>query len=314
MLLRIFTEPQQGAEYETLLGVARAVETLGFDGFFRSDHFMDPAETRMPGPSHSWVTLAGLARETSRIKLGTLMTAATFQLPGALAVAVATVDRMSQGRVELGLGAGWFQREHEAYGIPYQSLGERFDRFEEQLTIISGLWNTPVGKAFSFVGKHYQLQDCPALPKPYTGRCPIIIGGAGEKRTPKVAARFGDEYNINFRSVADTKVAFDRVYAACQAQSRTAPMLYSTAQEVACGRNDAEVARRAAGTKREMAWLRENGLVGSPAEIVHKIGQFSEIGCSRVYLRILDLEDMDHLELLATEVLPHIPSIGPESR
>jgi F420-dependent oxidoreductase-like protein len=307
MLLRIFTEPQQGADYDTLLRVAQATDALGFDAFFRSDHFVDAVDgDGLPGPTHSWVTLAGLARETKRIRLGTLMTAATFQLPGPLAVAVATVDHMSGGRVELGIGAGWFEREHDAYGIPFPTLGERFDRFEEQLEIITGLWDTPVGDTFTFEGKHYELRDSPALPKPYAGRPPIIIGGGGPKRTPRVAARFADEFNFTFRSVADTRLAFGRVRSASAAAARARELHYSAAQEVCCGRDEAEVSRRATVIGRDVSDLRESGLAGSPAEIVDKIGEFSELGASRIYLRILDLHDIDHLELIASEVLPHV--------
>jgi alkanesulfonate monooxygenase SsuD/methylene tetrahydromethanopterin reductase-like flavin-dependent oxidoreductase (luciferase family) len=142
MKLRIFTEPQQGASYATLRAVALAAEELGFDAFFRSDHYVAMGQAGLPGPTDAWVTLAALAVETSRIRLGTLVTAATFRRPGPLAIAVAQVDQMSGGRVELGLGAGWFEREHAAYGIPFPPLGERFARLEEQLAIITGLWET----------------------------------------------------------------------------------------------------------------------------------------------------------------------------
>ena len=176
MDLRIFTEPQQGASYEQLLAVAQATETLGFDGFFRSDHYlgMDPGDG-LPGPTDAWVTLGALARETTRIRLGTLVTAGTFRLPGPLAISVAQVDAMSGGRVELGLGAGWYEREHAAYGIPFPSVAERFDRFKEQLEVITGLWATPVGTPFSYAGRHYTLEDSPALPKPHQTRPPVIV-------------------------------------------------------------------------------------------------------------------------------------------
>jgi F420-dependent oxidoreductase-like protein len=307
MLLRVMAEAQQGAGYDDLLRIARAAEELGFDGFFRSDHYLKygPGDG-LPGPSNSWVTLAGLARETERIRLGTLMTAATFQLPGPLAIAVANVDQMSRGRAVLGIGTGWFEPEHQAYGIPLPALGERFDRFEEQLKIITGLWDTPVGETFSFKGKYYQLQDSPALPKPYA-RPPIIIGGGGPRRTPALAARFADEFNTMFRSVAEARPVFDRVRAACAAQGRTRPLAFSIAQEVCCGRDDRAVARRAAAmTGRDLAHLRDKGMIGSPAEIVDKIGQFSELGCRAIYLRMMDLHDIEHLELLASDVLPQL--------
>ncbi|MCP2335891.1 LLM class F420-dependent oxidoreductase [Actinomadura rupiterrae] len=305
MRLRIFTEPQQGASYETLLAVAKAAEDLGFDAFFRSDHYLKMGDVPgLPGPSDAWITLAGLARETDRIRLGTLVTAATFRLPGPLAVAVAQVDQMSGGRVDLGIGTGWFEQEHTAYGIPFPSLGERFDRLEEQLEIITGLWRTPEGETFTFEGGHYTVKDSPALPKPTRpDGPPVIIGGVGAKRTPRLAARYADEFNVPFHQVADTAAAFTRVRAAVEAEGRTRPMAYSAAQVVCCGRDDAEIRRRAEAIGRDVDELRQNGLCGTPAEIVEKIGTFDAIGAECLYLQVLDLNDLNHLELLAFEVL-----------
>src|SRR5579859_6280962 len=203
MKLRIFTEPQQGADYQTLRAVALAAEELGFDAFFRSDHYLKMGSVSgQPGPTDSWATLAALAVETSRIRLGTLVTPATFRLPGPLAITVAQVDQMSGGRVELGLGTGWFEAEHTAYGIPFPSLGERFDRLEEQLAIITGLWTAAEGQTFSFEGAHYRVADSPGLPKPaQRPRPPVLVGGLGARRTPRLAARFADEYNVAFRSI-----------------------------------------------------------------------------------------------------------------
>ncbi|GAA2449305.1 LLM class F420-dependent oxidoreductase [Streptomyces macrosporus] len=302
MDLRIFTEPQQGASYDTLLKVAKATEDLGFDAFFRSDHYLRMGDgDPMPGPTDAWTTLAGLARETSRIRLGTLMTSATFRLPGILAVQVAQVDAMSGGRVELGLGAGWFEAEHTAYGIPFPK--EKFARLEEQLEIITGLWETEPGKTFSYEGTHYRLADSPALPKPVQEKVPVLIGGHGAKRTPALAARFADEFNIPFASVEDTRRQFDRVREAAEQHGRSADdLVYSNALVVCVGRNDAEVARRAAAIGREVEELKENGLAGSPAEVVDKIGRYAETGSSRIYLQILDLSDLDHLELISSQV------------
>src|SRR5918997_3126898 len=214
--LRIFTEPQQGATYDDLLAVAREAETLGFDAFFRSDHYLTMgAGLGEPGPTDAWVTLAGLARDTERIRLGTLVTAGTFRLPGPLAIAVAQVDAMSGGRVELGLGTGWFEAEHTAYGIPMPPRGERFDRLTEQLEMVTGLWATPVGSKFSHAGAHYRLEDSPALPKPVQERIPIVIGGPGTRRTPALAARFATEFNVPFVDVTTAAAVFERVAAAC---------------------------------------------------------------------------------------------------
>ena len=309
MRLRIFTEPQQGADYETLLRVAKATEDLGFDAFFRSDHYLKMGEVSgLPGPTDAWITLAGLARETSRIRLGTLMTAATFRYPGPLAITVAQVDCMSGGRVELGIGAGWFGAEHAAYGIPFPDLGERFARYEEQLAVITGLLDTPDGGTFSFDGKYYPVTDSPALPKPMQRpRPPVIIGGVGPRKTPRLAAKYADEYNVPFTGEDDTGAAFGRVREACAAAGRhETSMIYSAAQTVCCGRSSAELNRRAAAIGKTLDDLRGSGLAGTPDEIVKKIGKFAEIGAEHMYLQVLGLHDLDHLELLATEVLPRV--------
>ena len=302
MDLRIFTEPQQGATYDTLLAVAKATEDLGFDAFFRSDHYLAMGSgDGLPGPTDAWITLAVLARETKRIRLGTLMTAATFRLPGVLAIQVAQVDQMSGGRVELGLGAGWFEQEHTAYGIPFPK--EKFARLEEQLAIVTGLWATKPGDTFDFHGTHYDLTDSPALPKPAQAKIPVLIGGHGASRTPKLTARFADEFNMPFASIEDSERQFGRVRAAAEAVGRKADdLVYSNALVVCVGKDDQEVARRAAAIGREVDELKENGLAGTPSEVVDKIGRYAEIGSRRFYLQILDLADLDHLELISAQV------------
>lgn len=307
MQLRIFTEPQQGASYDTQLAVAKAAEDLGFDAFFRSDHYLRMGEgSGLPGPTDAWITLAGLARETSRIRLGTLVSPVTFRLPGPLAIQVAQVDRMSGGRVELGLGTGWFAHEHAAYGIPFPD--RRFDLLEEQLAIVTGLWETPEGESYSFRGKEYQLNDSPALPKPMQRpRPPIIVGGGGPKRTPRLAAQYADEFNMNFKPLAETVAGFDRVRAAAAELGRDpGSIVYSIASTTVVGRDDGQVARRAQASGVSMEWLRANGYAGSPAQVVDTLGRFREAGASRVYLQIQDMADLDHLELIAAEVAPQL--------
>jgi F420-dependent oxidoreductase-like protein len=312
MLLRIFTEPQQGASYDDLVTVATTAEALGFDAYFRSDHYLAMGDVEgRPGPTDAWITLAGMARETSRIRLGTLVTSATFRLPGPLAISVAEVDVMSHGRVELGLGAGWFDAEHTAYGIPFPPVAERFDRLEEQLAVITGLWGTPDGERFTFDGVHYQLTDSPALPKPHQRPGPpIIVGGGGKRRTPALAARFASEFNMPFSSVTDTEEQFGRVHQACRSIGRDADsMVLSAAQVVCCGQDEAAIARRADAIGRQVDELRANGLCGTPEEVVAQLARLAAVGTQRVYLQILDLSDLDHLALIADEVLPHCAAL-----
>jgi F420-dependent oxidoreductase-like protein len=305
MRVRVFVEPQQGATYGDLLGVAQAAEELGFDGFFRSDHYVTMGGDGLPGPTDAWVTLAGLARETDRVRLGTLLSSATFRLPGPLAISVAEVDDMSGGRVELGLGAGWYEDEHRAYGIPFPPTGERFDRLEEQLQIVTGLWATPTGQTFSFEGRHYSLSDSPALPKPRQTPPPIIVGGGGPVRTPRLAARFATEFNAPFLSVEDAAAQYGHVRAACAQAGRDPESLrLSAAVVVCCGATEAEVARRAAAIGREVEELRHNGAAGLPAEVVARCRAYGDLGAGTIYLQVLDLSDRDHLRLLAEEVVP----------
>jgi len=305
--LRIFTEPQQGASYDDLLAVAQRTEQLGFDAFFRSDHYLAMGGDGRPGPTDAWATLAGLARETSRVRLGTLMTSATFRLPGPLAITVAQVDAMSGGRVELGIGAGWYEDEHTAYGIPFPPTGERFDRLEESVAIVTGLWGTPDGETFDFDGKHYRLTDSPALPKPAQSPPPLIVGGKGKRRTPALAARYAAEFNVPFDSVDTSKRLFDGVRAACEEVGRDpGEMRLSNALVLCVGSDEQELARRAAAIGQDVDELRANGLAGMPSEVVDRIQEYVAVGSTRFYLQVLDLSDLEHLDLVAEEVMPHV--------
>ncbi|WP_105035459.1 LLM class F420-dependent oxidoreductase [Cryobacterium aureum] len=306
MRFRIFTEPQQGASYDDILAVAQTTERLGFDAFFRSDHYQVMGDgDGLPGPTDAWTTLAGLARETKRIRMGTLVSSVTYRPPGILAIQVAQVDQMSGGRVELGLGTGWFEQEHLAYGIPFPA--KRFGMLEEQLEVITGLWNSPVGGRFDFAGEHYTLVNSPALPKPVQSRVPVIVGGGGAKRTPKLAARFATEFNLPFPEFAEIAAKFDGVRAACEAIDRDPDELtYSAALIAVGGRDEAEFVRRAAAVGREPAELREHGLAGTASEIVDRLGALADSGVECVYLQIMDLSDLEHLEFLAAEVVPQL--------
>ncbi len=313
MELRIFTEPQQGASYDQLLAVARCGEESGYGAFFRSDHFLRMGEgDPRPGPTDAWTTLAGLARDTSRIRLGTLLTAATFRLPAELAVIVAEVDAMSDGRVELGLGAGWFEEEHRAFGIPFPpSAGERLDRLEEQLEIVTGMWAAEDG-GFSFSGKHYELADNAGLPKPVQApRPPIIVGGTGTRRTPAIAARFADECNVPFASIDLCAKVYKALDDACELIGRDPSSVARSAALVVCaGRNDEEISRRAAAIGREVDELRLNGAAGTPTEVAERLRSYGAAGATRIYLQFLDLADLDHIRFVAEEVTPLLGEAG----
>lgn len=304
----LFTEPQQGFTYDDQLAFAQSAERHGLDGFFRSDHYLRMGEgDPRPGPTDAWTTLAGLARETSRIRLGTLVSSVTYRVPSILAIQVAQVDAMSGGRAELGLGTGWFEREHAAYGIPFPA--KRFDLLEEQLQVVTGLWQTPDAETFSFAGAHYSLDDAPALPKPEQERVPVIVGGGGPKRTPALAARYATEFNIGF--VAEDVVAekFAVVRAGCEAIDRDpATLKLSVALPTIVGQDDAEISRRAEaiGQTREQF---DNGanLIGTPAQIAEKVHRLRELGAQRVYFQLMDLRDVGHADLVGAEVLPLLP-------
>jgi F420-dependent oxidoreductase-like protein len=313
MQICVFTEPHRGATCDEQVSFARHVEDGGFDGFFRADHYQTMGtDDGLPGPTDAWVTLGAIAHATSRIRLGTLVSSATFRLPGPMAIIVAQLDQMSRGRIELGLGAGWYEREHVSYGIPFPALGERFDLLTEQLEIISGIWTTKQGELFSYDGKHYQLRDSPALPKPVQlPHPPFIIGGRGQRRTPALAARYAAEFNAAFQSVDEARVTFARAREAAARVDRTSlglpPLSLSIGAVVATGRTEADIRRRAdALYEPNSALPSESPVIGPPAALVERIGQLTEIGADRIYLRLTDLNDLDHLHLIAQEVLPQL--------
>jgi F420-dependent oxidoreductase-like protein len=298
-------EPQLGATYGQQLRVAQKAEELGFHGFFRSDHLLgmgggDPG----PGPTESWVTLGGLARETSRLRLGTLMTSATFRHPAILAVTVAQVDEMSGGRVELGIGAGWYEAEHEAFALPFPPRGERFDRLEEQIQIITGLWTAD--GPFDFSGRYYQLRNNPALPRPVQRpHPPVIIGGFGPRRTPRLAARYASEYNLFSPTDEEFEERVGNALEACREVGRDPQALrLSVVQTLACGRDEAAARARAAKIGRDLDDVRSKDAGGTPAEVIERLNGWATRGVARVYLQLLDINDIDQVELVGSEVLP----------
>jgi F420-dependent oxidoreductase-like protein len=306
---RIFTEPQQGASYDDLLAVARHAEALGFDGFFRSDHYLKMGGVSgLPGPTDALVTLAGLARDTTKIRLGTLVCSATFRHAGVLGISVAEIDNMSGGRMELGLGAGWYGQEHDANGIPFPPLGRRFDTLEDQLAVITRMWATPEGQTFDYDGKTLSIKGSPGLPKPtQRPHPPIIIGGQGQKRTPMLAATYANEFNRAFAPVENFAALSENVRGACRQIGRDpASLVYSVAQVAAVGRDEAEFRRRAAAIGRQPDEVRANGAAGTVTEAAARLRHYVQAGAQRIYLQILDLHDLDHLDLLATEVIPAV--------
>jgi F420-dependent oxidoreductase-like protein len=313
MDLRIFTEPQQGASYDQLLAVARTAEECGYNAFFRSDHFLKMGSASgLPEYTDAWTTLAGLARDTSSIRLGTLVSPVTFRAVGTFPVIATQVDHMSGGRVEVGLGAGWFEAEHEAYGLDFPPAGERYDRLEDELAIVHGVWSTPPGGVFEYAGLtcSVRIEADPLRPlqRPHP---PIVVGGGGGKRNGRLAATYADEFNVSFVQVEEMRSVHDSVRRACEALGRDpATVVFSIGQVLCCGRDEAELARRGAAIGREVAELRDHGLAGTPQEVLDKIGTFIDAGAQRFYLQVLDLADLDHLRLVAQEVAPHVPGLA----
>ncbi len=312
MDFRIFTEPQQGAGYERLSRLALHAETVGFDGFFVSDHYhmMGEINPRL-GPTDAMTTLAGLARDTNNLRIGTLVCSSTFRQPGRLSVIAAEVDQMSSGRLELGIGAGWFDREHEALGIDFPPLKERFDRMEDQLSILQLFQATPPDSTFNYEGKTVRLKDCPALPKAVQeSGIPLIVGGGGPRRTPNLAARFASEFNLPFSSPTDFELQAERVKRACESLERDPKsMIFSSAQVLCIGRTEEELITRSQRIGRELSELRDNGVAGTLDEARERIKSFQRLGVTRMYFQVLDEDDLDQVSLLA-ELLDEFSETG----
>lgn len=312
MRLRLLLEPLRGATYGQLVAMARAGEEAGFDAFFRSDHYLgtDPDNPDYR-PTDSWTTLGGLARDTRRIRLGTLVTASTFRFPGHLAMAVASVDEMSGGRIELGIGAAWYEAEHERYGIPLPPLGERYDRLAEQLEILHGLWGGEQGTPYDFEGRHYRLHDATTFPRlVQSPHPPIVLGGSGPRRTPALAARFADELNTGTRDGFAERVAAARRH--CEELGRDPASLgLSTTLPVCCA-DTAEAARRKAdalGGGLERLLVR--GVVGTPDDLAARLEGLAELGIDTVYFHCFDAQDLDQVGLLGEALVEKMASVGP---
>ena len=310
----VFLEGQEGGTYEEILTVAGQAEDLGFNGLFRSDHWLPIMGDRATDATDAWATLAGLARDTATIRLGTLVSPVTFRHPSELAKVAATIDQMSGGRIEVGFGAGWYEAEHQAYGIRFPPLRERFDRLEESLELCTALW---AAGAASFNGRYYQLVDAPAKPKPrQRPHPPIVVGGKGPRRTPELAARFADEFNSFGGDAAEWGSRRQKVVEACERLGRDPGTLrYSWAGATVVGTDEQDLRRRA---ERRMAhvgahgdpggWISEQRgrglLVGTVEQVADQIGALRRVGCTRWFLQVVPLGDAEMLEIVAREVAP----------
>jgi F420-dependent oxidoreductase-like protein len=310
MRFALMTEPQQGLTYREILALARAAETAGLEAFFRSDHFTSfPGAVGQP-TTDAWATLAGLARETSTIHLGTLVSPATFRIPGSFAKLVATVDEMSGGRTEVGMGAGWNEQEHLEHGIPFPPLRERYDRFEEALAIVHGLWTEPDG--WSWEGVHWQVRGSLFHPRPtFSGaRHPhLILGGDGGPRLARLVATYADEFNRQSATPERVRSAYDNVRSACRAIGRDPDtVVYSAMVGVLVGETEAELGARVrellaftgAGDDAE-AWLaqrRSRWIMGTPDQAWERIRALERSGVQRIMLQDFLPRDLDMVALI----------------
>jgi F420-dependent oxidoreductase-like protein len=308
----LMVEGQEGESWQDWVALAQAVEASGLDGLFRSDHYlsMNAAGIRA---MDAWAILAGLGSQTDRIRLGTLVSPATFRHPSVVANMVSTVDHISNGRVELGLGAGWYEAEHRAFGFEFPPAATRFEVLEEQAEIISRQWTED---DVTFAGRHFRLEHCTAAPKPVQQPPPLIIGGSGKPRTVGVAVRFGSEYNASVFSTpqcGDLRSVLDRE---CEHQGRDPRTLRfsAMAQNTVIGTSTADVTRRIALVQREMG--NENGrLLAEPvsrwftattAEAVDKLSEWAAAGADRVMLQHQLWSDFETISLIGAEIVPHV--------
>jgi F420-dependent oxidoreductase-like protein len=311
MRVNLMIEGQEGVSWEQWVALARACEEGGLEGLFRSDHYQSVFAIPGRGSLDAWATLAGLGAVTERIRLGTMISPATFRRPSVLARLVTTADHISGGRVELGLGAGWNVREHEAHGFPFPDLGERMELLEEQLEIVHRQWTE---EEFSFEGRHYRLERCRAEPKPVQRpHPPLIIGGAAGRRAARLAAKWADEYNTTFATVEDCRERRARIVEACRQADRE-PITFSLMIPCVVGRDPREVldrARRrleASGQDEDPISLlgRENMVVGTVEEVVARLQDYERAGVERVFLQHLDHDDVEMVRLIGAEVLPSL--------
>jgi F420-dependent oxidoreductase-like protein len=315
MDISLMVEGQEGVTWDQWVTLARTCEEHGFEGLYRSDHYLSFWGAQERGALDAWATLSALGAITERIRLGSMVSPVTFRHPSELAKVVITADHASRGRIELGMGAGWFEAEHRAFGFPFPPVGERLDRLTEQVEIVHRLI-TGDGTEVDFEGKHYRLESCPAFPAPVQDpHPPLIIGGGGGPRSAALAARWADEYDTVYVSVSQARERFDRVTAACEAIGRDpSTVRRSVMLKVVAGADDAEVRRRAA---EQMAWQDEDGdvdayladltgtgLAGTPDRILERLAEYAAIGVQRVLIQQLVHTDVEAVTLVGREVVP----------
>jgi F420-dependent oxidoreductase-like protein len=315
MRLCLMIEGQEDVTWPQWIALAETCERVGLEGLFRSDHYVSVDEGATRGSLDAWTTLAGLAARTERIRLGTMVSPATFRHPSVLGRAATTVDHISGGRAELGLGAGWYEREHRAFGFPFASLGERMEVFEEQTEIIVGQWTT---ESFSYSGRHYRLDDCAALPRPLQRpHPPVIIGGSGKRRTVEVAARLGQEYNVVGPTVDECRALRGRMDEACARHGRDpATLVLSAMCTVVVGADTAEAEARAQrlvdlGFEQGdgaslLAQNRDTWVCGTVDEAVTRLRELADAGVERMMLQHLLHDDLDAVELFGRELVPAV--------
>lgn len=311
----LMIEGQEGVTWDQWVDLARACEEFGYEGLFRSDHYLSFWRPNERGALDAWATLAALGAITERIRLGSMVSPVTFRHPAELAKSVVTADHVSRGRVELGMGAGWLEREHGAFGFPFPVTRERMDMLTEQVEIVHRLWGAD-GSEVTFEGRHYRLEACPALPKPYQDpHPPLIIGGGAGPRSAALAARWADEYDIVYVNPAGAKERVRRVSDACEAIGRDpGEIRRSLLTKTIVGTDEREVRRRAA---EQMAWqnedgdigaylgdLRANHVAGTVEEVLERLAEYAAAGIQRVLVHQLVHEDLESVELIGREIVP----------
>lgn len=317
MRFALMTEPQQGLTYDEILAVARAAESAGFETFFRSDHYASSPAGSGLRTTDTWATLAGLARDTRRIGLGSLVSPVTFRHPGNLAKVVTTVDEMSGGRVEVGVGAGWNEEEHRQLGLPFPDAPTRFDMLEEELQMLHGFWTEPDG--WGFEGRHWQVAGARFDPKPVprSGRRHphLIIGGAGRPRTARLAARYADEFNLVSATPERASEAFAAVRSACDEVGRDPDeLVYSAMTGVLVGADESELHERVRGQLASFGeaadadtWLaerRDRWIMGTPDQALERVHALAEAGVQRLMLQDFLPRDLEMVRLLGEQIRP----------